>query len=59
MNRNLRIYGPEAKRSHAQEAVVASVWTLLLILMVVGSILDRPSKPVETANAIPAESPPH
>jgi len=49
MNRNLRIYEHEAERSHAQEAIVASVWTLLMIVMFAGSLLDWPSKPIASA----------
>ena len=49
MHRNLRIYANEAERSHVPQAVVASVWTLLIILMFAASLLDQPSKPIETA----------
>ncbi len=59
MNRNLRIYEHEAERSHVQEAVVASVWTLLMVVMFTASLLDRPAKPIETADvAAPAGLPP-
>ena len=60
MNRNLRIYEHEAERSHVQEAVVASVWTLLMVVMFAASLLDRPSKPIETADvAAPTGLPSH
>jgi hypothetical protein len=50
MNRNLRIYEHEAERSYAQEAVVASAWTFLMVVMVAASLLDWPSKPIATAD---------
>jgi len=50
MNRNLRIYEHEAERSHAKEAVVASVWTFLMVGMFAASLLDRPSKPIVSAD---------
>jgi len=50
MNRNLRIYEHEAKRSHTQEAVVASVWTVLMVVMFAASFLDEPSKPIASAD---------
>ena len=61
MNWNLKIYQHEAERSHVQEALVASVWTILLVVMFAASLLDGQSKPVETANitAAPAGSAPH
>ena len=54
MNRNLKIYEHEAERSHGQEAIVASVWTLLFVVMVGASFLGGQSKPVETAHITPA-----
>jgi tryptophan-rich sensory protein len=55
MNRNLRIYEHEAERSHAHEAVVASAWTVLLVVMAAASLLHWQSKPIETAHvAAPA-----
>lgn len=50
MNRNRRIYGHEAERSHAHEAVVASTWTVLLVVMAAASLLGWPSKPIATAD---------
>jgi hypothetical protein len=49
LHRNLKIYAHEAKRSHLQEAVVASIWTLMMILMFAGSLFEQPIKRVETA----------
>ena len=49
MHRNLKVYAHEAKRSHVQEAVVASIWMLMILLIIAGSLFDQPIKPVETA----------
>ena len=54
MNRNLRIYEHEAERSHTQEAVVASAWSVLLVLMVVASLLDWQSKTTASAELLAA-----
>ena len=54
MNRNLRMYQHEAERSHTQEAVVASAWSVLLVLMVVASLLDWQSKPTASAELLAA-----
>jgi hypothetical protein len=61
MNRNLRLYQHESERSHAQEVVVASAWAFLLIVMFAASLLDRPSKPIASADlhAAPARLSPH
>jgi hypothetical protein len=53
MNRNLRIYEHEAERSHTYEAVVASAWTVLMVVMFAASILGRPSKPHVSADLAP------
>ena len=53
MNRNFRVYEHEAERSHTQEAVVASVWTFLILVMFAASLLDRPSKPIVSADLAP------
>jgi hypothetical protein len=50
MNRNLRVYKHEAERSHAREAVVASAWTLLMVILFAASLLDRPTKPIASAD---------
>ena len=51
MNRNLKIYEHEAERSHVQEAIVASIWTFLLVAMFAASLLgEQQSKPIETAH---------
>ena len=50
MNRNFRVYEHEAERSHTQEAVVASVWTLLMVVLFTASLLDRPNKPIASAD---------
>ena len=61
MNRNFRVYAHEAESSHTQEAIVASAWTLLLVVMFAASLLDRSSKPVTAAelNAGPAALSPY
>jgi hypothetical protein len=57
MNRNLKIYAHEAERSHVQEAIVASIWTFLLIAMFAASLLgEQQSKPIETAHSTAAAS---
>ena len=50
MNRNFRVYEHEAERSHTQEAVVASAWTLLMVILFAGSLLDRQTKPITSAD---------
>ena len=50
MNRNLRAYEQEAERSHVQEAVVASAWTLLIVVMFAASLLDRPTNQIASAD---------
>jgi uncharacterized BrkB/YihY/UPF0761 family membrane protein len=56
MNCNLRIYQHEAERSHAQEVVVASIWTVLMVVMFAASLIDWPAKPIASAElqAVPA-----
>ena len=49
MNWNLRTYGNEADRSDTHELVVASIWTVVFVLLVAASLLDRPTKLIETA----------
>jgi tryptophan-rich sensory protein len=50
MKRHLRTYEHEADRSHVQETIIASVWTVLFVLMIAASLLDGQSKPIETAH---------
>jgi hypothetical protein len=58
MNRN---FSTKQNARTFQEALVASVWTILLVVMFAASLLDGQSKPVETANitAAPAGSAQH
>jgi len=49
MNRNLRMYQHEAERSHSQAVVVASIWTVLMVVMFAASLLDWPTKPIASA----------
>lgn len=39
MHRNFKIYGGEVERSNIQEQIVATVWALLIIGMLAGSLL--------------------
>ena len=52
MNWNLRTYQHEGDRSHPHELVVASAWTVMFGLLVAASVLDRPTKPIETAQTV-------
>ena len=56
MKRNITIYQHEAEHSYVQEAIVASVWTLLFVVMVAASLLGGPIKPIETAHITTARS---
>ena len=49
MKRDLRIYEHEADRSHVQETIVASIWTLVFVVMIAAPLLSGQSKPIETA----------
>jgi hypothetical protein len=49
MHRNLRIYRDEARRSHVQEGIVASIWTFLFVGMLAGSLFAGQPKSIETA----------
>jgi hypothetical protein len=49
MHRNLKIYGGEAERSHVQEEIVSTVWALLIVGMIAGSLLGWHSEPAERA----------
>ena len=52
MNWNLRTYQHEGDRSHTHELVVASAWTVMFGLLVAASVLDRPTKLIETAQTV-------
>jgi len=56
MNWDLRTYQHEGDRSHTHELVVASAWTVMFVLLVAASLLDRPTKPIETAQTSPSQS---
>ena len=57
MKRDLRIYEHEADRSHVQETIVASIWTLVFVVMIAAPLLGGESKLIETAHiATPSEA---
>jgi len=49
MKRGLRIDEHEADRSHVQETIIASIWTLVFVVMIAAPLLTGQSKPIETA----------
>jgi len=50
MRRGVRIYEHEADRSHVQETIIASIWTLVFVVMIAAPLLGGQSKPIETAH---------
>ena len=57
MKRDPRIYEHEADQSHVQETMIASIWTLVFVVMIAAPLLGGQSKPIETAHiATPSEA---
>ena len=54
MNWNRRTYEHELERSHVREVVVASAWTMLLVVMFAASLQDRTAKPIKSADLNPS-----